>query len=336
MCAHEALDLYSGPEEATALSSGARFNMMQAALFNSMAASARVFDDTYLSTVVHPTSPVAAAALAVAEHLRLSGEEFLTALILGDEISCRASNMIAKPPAKSHLGLYMTSIAAGIGAAVAAAKLMKLSERETVWAIGIAVSQACGVRIMHGSRTTPLISRVATASLSRRTTRERGSAHRHRHGLHIVVAHALQVPEGLERLLVAVGVGRSARQHMPAGLGLPRPRPSPPCERPDPLTHIDDIDIHESAKKISAIADQPVVHFRCAMKASSLSAGNRMRVQTTLGNSASLVIGCTICQWSNSLRPRSTTGITEFELTLPMRKVESAEPASLGSEFARA
>jgi 2-methylcitrate dehydratase PrpD len=65
--------------------------------------------------------------------------------------------MIAKPPAKSHLGLYMTSIAAGIGSAVAAAKLMKLSERETVWAIGIAVSQASGVRIMHGSRTTPLM-----------------------------------------------------------------------------------------------------------------------------------------------------------------------------------
>jgi 2-methylcitrate dehydratase PrpD len=48
--------------EASALGSGARFNMMQAALFNSMAASARVFDDTYLSTVVHPTSQVAAAA----------------------------------------------------------------------------------------------------------------------------------------------------------------------------------------------------------------------------------------------------------------------------------
>jgi 2-methylcitrate dehydratase PrpD len=155
--AHDALDRYSGPEEATVLGTGARFNMMQAALFNSMAASARVFDDTYLSTVVHPTSPVAAASLAVAEHLRLSGEALLTALILGDEISCRASNMIAKPPAKSHLGLYMTSIAAGIGAAVAAAKLMKLSERETVWAIGIAVSQASGVRIMHGSRTTPLM-----------------------------------------------------------------------------------------------------------------------------------------------------------------------------------
>jgi 2-methylcitrate dehydratase PrpD len=157
MCAHETLDRYSGPEEATVLGTGARFNMMQAALFNSMAASARVFDDTYLSTVVHPTSPVAAASLAVAEHLRLSGEDFLAVLILGDEISCRASNMIAKPPAKSHLGLYMTSIAAGIGAAVAAAKLMKLSERETVWAIGIAVSQASGVRIMHGSRTTPLM-----------------------------------------------------------------------------------------------------------------------------------------------------------------------------------
>jgi 2-methylcitrate dehydratase PrpD len=149
-----ALAAYSQPPEATVLGTGARFNMMQAALFNSMAASVRVFEDTYLSATVHPTSPVAAAALAVAEHCHASGEAFLAALILGDEITCRAGNILTRSPARSHLGLYMTGIAGGIGAAVAAAKLMRLAEREIAWAIGIAVLHAAGVRALHGNHST--------------------------------------------------------------------------------------------------------------------------------------------------------------------------------------
>lgn len=150
----QALAAYSQPPEATVLGIGTRFNMMQTALFNSMAASVRVFEDTYLSATVHPTSPVAVAALAVGEHFHASGEALLAALILGDEITCRAGNILTRSPAKSHLGLYMTGIAGGIGAAVAAAKLMKLSEREIAWAIGIAVLHASGVRALHGNHST--------------------------------------------------------------------------------------------------------------------------------------------------------------------------------------
>lgn len=148
----DALAVYSGPEEATAFGARRRFSMMQAALFNSMAASVRVFEDTYLAATVHPTSPVAAAALAVGEHLHASGEAVLAALIVGDEITCRAANMLTRPPAKWHLGLYMTGIAGGIGAAVAAARLMQLGERETAWAIGMAVMHAAGVRALHGTQ----------------------------------------------------------------------------------------------------------------------------------------------------------------------------------------
>jgi 2-methylcitrate dehydratase PrpD len=153
----DALSIYSGPAQATVLGAGLRFSMMQAALFNSMAASVRVFEDTYLSSTIHPTSPVAAAALAVGEHCHSSGEEFLTALIVGDEVACRASNMLTREPARSHLGLYMTGIAGGIGAAAAAARLMKLEERQIVWAISMAVLHAAGVRALHGNQSTYLM-----------------------------------------------------------------------------------------------------------------------------------------------------------------------------------
>ena len=153
----DALAPYSAPPQATVLGAGLRFNMMQTALFNSMAASVRVFEDTYLSATVHPTSPVAAAVLAVGEHCRSSGAEVLTALIVGDEVCCRAANMLTRAPGKSHLGLYMTGIAGGIGAAVAAARLMKLEERQMVWAIGMAVLHASGVRALHGNHSTYLM-----------------------------------------------------------------------------------------------------------------------------------------------------------------------------------
>jgi 2-methylcitrate dehydratase PrpD len=150
----QALAAYSQPPEATVLGIGTRYNMMQTALFNAMAASVRVFEDTYLSATVHPTSPVAAAALAVAEHCHASGEALLAAVILGDEITCRAGNILTRSPARSHLGLYMTGIAGGIGAAAAAAKLMELSEHQIAWAIGIAVLHASGVRALHGNHST--------------------------------------------------------------------------------------------------------------------------------------------------------------------------------------
>lgn len=155
--AQDILGPYAAPEEATVLGSGRRVNMMYAALFNSMSASACVFDDTHLGTVLHPTSPVGAAALAVAEHRRSRGADFLLAVILGDEIACRVANMVAAPPAKSHLGLFMTGIAGGVGAAVAAGRLMALNEQQMAWAIGIAASQASGLRVMHGTHTTPLM-----------------------------------------------------------------------------------------------------------------------------------------------------------------------------------
>jgi 2-methylcitrate dehydratase PrpD len=157
MSAKRALAAYSGPEEASLPGAGQRFNMMQTALFNGMAATARVFDDTYLSAVVHPTSPVGAAALAVGEHTHSSGPEFLAALIVGVETACRAADMLTLAPGKSHLGLYMTGIVGGIGSAVAAGKLLQLSEQQMVWAMGIAVAQASGVRALHGSQASPFM-----------------------------------------------------------------------------------------------------------------------------------------------------------------------------------
>lgn len=49
------------------------------------------YDDTHLETIIHPTGPVAAALLSIAETLQrpVSGEEFITALVAGIEVECK-------------------------------------------------------------------------------------------------------------------------------------------------------------------------------------------------------------------------------------------------------
>ena len=54
-----------------------------AAMINALASNILDFDDTHMKTVIHPTVPVAAAAMALAEHRAASGEQLLHAFILG-------------------------------------------------------------------------------------------------------------------------------------------------------------------------------------------------------------------------------------------------------------
>jgi 2-methylcitrate dehydratase PrpD len=132
-------------------------DLLAAALLNGMSASAHNFDDTHAESIVHPTTPVAAALLAVGERDRVRGEEFLTALAIGVEVVCRLSKAFSLPPAHSHLGWVQTGTAGVIGAAVAAGRCLNLSFPQLRAAIGIAASQASGIGGALGSMCTSLI-----------------------------------------------------------------------------------------------------------------------------------------------------------------------------------
>jgi aconitate decarboxylase len=64
---------------------------MHAALLNGIASHVHDYDDTHLDTIIHPTGPVASALLAVVQSLEreVSGEEFITALVVGVEGECK-------------------------------------------------------------------------------------------------------------------------------------------------------------------------------------------------------------------------------------------------------
>ena len=140
------LSEFNGAKEATVVGRSERLDALNATLINSMSSAALAFNDTHNATVAHPTSPVAAALLALAERLPLTGKELLHALILGIEIQCRVGNILCVPPAECQVGLSMQGLVGGIGAAVAAAKAMALDEDGITTAIGLAANQAGGLR----------------------------------------------------------------------------------------------------------------------------------------------------------------------------------------------
>ena len=146
--------LTRGAGEIPSLGRYERTTLSDAALIGSLAASAHTYDDTHLSTITHPTGPVASAILATAYQLGsvdrpVNGEQMLNALAIGLELECRVSCAIKAGGA--NMGWYMTGLSGAIGAAAAVGRLLNLTHTQMVSALGLAASQAGGLRAAHGS-----------------------------------------------------------------------------------------------------------------------------------------------------------------------------------------
>jgi len=137
------LGRFSADGHAPIIGRSERSDILNAAALNAMSANVHDYDDTHLRTVIHPTAPVAAALLALAAESRMSGRQFLHALILGMEVECRLGNAIS--PEHYARGFHITSTCGVIGAAVATAHFLALDEVAVNDAIGCAANQACGV-----------------------------------------------------------------------------------------------------------------------------------------------------------------------------------------------
>ncbi|WP_256750173.1 MmgE/PrpD family protein [Mesorhizobium sp. Mes31] len=134
---------FSAGENATVIGHTQRRDALTAAFLNAAAMNVFDFDDTHAGTIIHPTAPVAPVVLALAETRPVSGAELLHAFTLGVEVACRIGNAVS--PNHYDRGWHITSTCGIFGAAVAAAKLLKLGENEILWALGNASAQASGL-----------------------------------------------------------------------------------------------------------------------------------------------------------------------------------------------
>ena len=137
-------------DEATLLPTGERVSTVGAALANGFAANALDIDDGYRPIKGHPGACVLPALLAAGERAtKVSGPEFLTALVVGYELAIRAGLI--------RHALYSTYHSSGswgaIAAAAAAGKLLGLDDLTLRHAMGTAEYHAPIAPMMKGIET---------------------------------------------------------------------------------------------------------------------------------------------------------------------------------------
>ncbi|MFH1087606.1 MAG: MmgE/PrpD family protein, partial [Chloroflexota bacterium] len=129
-----------------------RVSCADAALANGTAGHALDYDDTGAGSQGHPSVPVMPAAFALGEEVGASGKEAIAAYILGVEVWSRVAYRM---PGLHMKGWHPTATFGTLGAAAAAAKILRLNVQQTVMALGIAGSEAGGLMQNFGTMTKP-------------------------------------------------------------------------------------------------------------------------------------------------------------------------------------
>jgi len=132
-----------------------------AAFANGVAMHADDYDDTQLAVgkdrvyglLTHPTAPALPAALAIAEARRMSGKDLLLAYQVGVEVECKIAEAIS--PRHYQHGFHSTATCGTFGSACAAGKLYGMDLDALLRTLGIAASQAGGLRENFGTMTKP-------------------------------------------------------------------------------------------------------------------------------------------------------------------------------------
>lgn len=145
----ETVQEIGGHPQATLLGSRARSSAPNAAMVNGAMSHVLDFDDTHLATVIHPTGPVLSAALPLAEWKGLDGRRLITGLALGMEAELRVGTAVY--PSHYDVGWHITGTVGTFGAAAASSRLLGLDPERITHALGLAGTQASGLREMFGS-----------------------------------------------------------------------------------------------------------------------------------------------------------------------------------------
>ena len=127
----------------TAIGHRETYSAENAAVINGTATHGEDFDDTFEGGPVHSSTVILPAVLAAAERFGLDGRDVLAGYVAGVEVLCRLSMVIPKAIHKS--GFHPTGVLGAMAATLAVARAMRLSERQTVDALGIAGSMTGGI-----------------------------------------------------------------------------------------------------------------------------------------------------------------------------------------------
>jgi 2-methylcitrate dehydratase PrpD len=142
-----------GAPQASVIGRQTRLPAVAAALVNGAAGHALDYDDVNMAMPGHPSVAILPGLLALAELRRSSGREVITAFVAGYETACRIG--AALQPGHYNLGFHSTGTVGAFGAAAACARLLGLDAEATAMALGIAGTQAGGLKSQFGTMCKP-------------------------------------------------------------------------------------------------------------------------------------------------------------------------------------
>jgi 2-methylcitrate dehydratase PrpD len=132
-----------GGNRATLIGSPARASVAEAAFANATTAHGLVQEDMHTASVSHIGVVVWPTLLALAEVQRATGRAFVAAGVVGYQVMARVGQaLITKEVAQRF---RPTGLVGAVGGAAAGARLLRLSEDETVNALALAANTAGGL-----------------------------------------------------------------------------------------------------------------------------------------------------------------------------------------------
>jgi len=139
----------STSRQASVIGGDSKLGLLEAPLVNGQMGHLLDFDDTHMGGVVlHTSSPVLPALLALSETKPVSGREFIAAYAVGFEAGVRVGKA---SPAHHDGGWHLTGTLGTIAAGAAAARLLRLDAQGMVHAVGLAATQAAGMQQNRGT-----------------------------------------------------------------------------------------------------------------------------------------------------------------------------------------
>jgi len=142
-----------GHPQATIIGNGTRGTLKQACMINGAMAHAHDYDDVHTAMTGHPTVPVAPAVMALAEYQHSTGKDLILGFTTGFDTECILGRYLG--PSHYSKGFHATATLGTLGAAAGSARLFGMDQDQVVNALGIASTQAAGLKSMFGSMCKP-------------------------------------------------------------------------------------------------------------------------------------------------------------------------------------
>jgi len=149
------IEAVGGAADATLVGIGGKTAVTNAALANGVFGHVLDYDDTNQIFIGHGSVVIVPAILALAEKLGSSGEDILTAYMVGTEVQWKLGEALVDCGDHYAKGWHSTGTIGAFGATAAATKLLGLSEDESAHAFGIAASEVGGFQEQFGTHCKP-------------------------------------------------------------------------------------------------------------------------------------------------------------------------------------